>query len=374
MTHIVLIGAGHTHIGVLRAYAVNGAPDARITLVAPHPRLYYSGMLPAHVAGHYSWAELAIEAGGLLAQLGATFISTHVTGFDGTTLTLADGQRLAGDIVSFDIGTAPGALAKDHPERVIPVKPVEALLEGLARFERGLDQADKARRLAVVGGGAGGVELMLSLAYRYGGRADRPALDLVARSGVMGGVPGRVRRALARALDRAGVNVITGRGVVDLDDTGLILDDGTHQPADCVIAATGARAPAWLADTPLALDDDGFIACDWHLRSRSHGHVFAAGDVTALPEPRPKSGVYAVRQISVLADNLARAAAARALVEFKAPRTALALISLGERRALALRGRLSLPPSHVLWRIKDRIDRRFVARHDRPAGDAPETR
>ena len=157
MTHIVLIGAGHTHIGVLRAYAVNGAPDARITLVAPHPRLYYSGMLPAHVAGHYSWAELAIEAGGLLAQLGATFISTHVTGFDGTTLTLADGQRLAGDIVSFDIGTAPGALAKDHPERVIPVKPVEALLEGLARFERGLDQADKARRLAVVGGGAGGV-------------------------------------------------------------------------------------------------------------------------------------------------------------------------------------------------------------------------
>ena len=240
-----LVGPGRAAwLGVHRE-AANGAPDARITIVAPHPRLYYSGMLPAHVAGHYSWAELAIEAGGLLAQLGATFISTHVTGFDGTTLTLADGQRLAGDIVSFDIGTAPGALAKDHPERVIPVKPVEALLEGLARFERGLDQADKARRLAVVGGGAGGVELMLSLAYRYGGRADRPALDLVARSGVMGGVPGRVRRALARALDRAGVNVITGRGVVDLDDTGLILDDGTHQPADCVIAATGARAPAW---------------------------------------------------------------------------------------------------------------------------------
>ena len=374
MTHIVLIGAGHTHVGVLRAYAANGAPDARITLVSPHPRLYYSGMLPAHVAGHYARAELAIETGGLLNQLGAAFISTNVIGFDGTTLTLADGQRLAGDIISFDIGTAPSAFGHDHPERVVPVKPVEALLTGLARFEHGLNQDDRARRLAVIGGGAGGVELMLSLAYRYGGRPDRPVLDLVARSGVMAGVPERVRRALSHALDRAGVNVITGRGVVDLDDTGLILDDGTHQPADCVIAATGARAPAWLADTPLALDNDGFIACDWHLRSRSHGHVFAAGDVTALPEPRPKSGVYAVRQISVLADNLARAAAARALVEFKAPRTALALISLGERRALALRGRLSLPPSHVLWRIKDRIDRRFVARHDRPAGDAPETR
>ena len=363
MRHIVLVGAGHTHIGVLRAFAASDAPDAHITLVSPAPTLYYSGMLPAHVAGHYAESELKIDARGCLAHLGADFVAGEVTGLVDHTVTLADGRTITGDFLSLDIGTAPAALAEDHPA-VIPVKPVTSLLDGLARFEQQLERDDARRRLAIIGGGAGGVELSLSLAYRYRRRHRCPGLDLIARSGVMAGASGLVRRDLNAELARAGVNVLTGRGVADVDNGVLVFDDGTRHAADAVIAATGARAPAWLAETRLALDDAGFIACDWTLASRSHAHVFAAGDVVALPEPRPKSGVYAVRQVPVLADNLRRAVRGDALVNFNAPKHALSLISTGDRRALAVRGGLSIPPSRLLWQLKDRIDRRFVERHD----------
>jgi selenide,water dikinase len=90
--------------------------------------------------------------------------------------------------------------------------------------------------------------------------------------------------------------------------------------------------------------------------------VFAAGDVATLRgEPRPRSGVYAVRAGPPLAANLRAALEGRAAAPYRPQRRALALLSCGERHAVGTWGPLSWEGRWV-WNWKDRIDRRFVAR------------
>jgi selenide,water dikinase len=130
-----------------------------------------------------------------------------------------------------------------------------------------------------------------------------------------------------------------------------------------VIWATGAAAARWLAACGLRVDAAGFVAVNEALQSTTHPDVFAAGDVaTMMAHPRPKSGVFAVRQGPVLARNLVAAAAGAPLAAYAPQREALALITTGARHAVATRGAWSFAGAWV-WRWKDRIDRRFMARY-----------
>jgi selenide,water dikinase len=173
------------------------------------------------------------------------------------------------------------------------------------------------------------------------------------------GVRGRFERVLAAR----GVVVHRGQSVVRVDAEGIRAADGTALPADAVIWATGAAAARWLAACGLRVDAAGFVAVNEALQSTTHPDVFAAGDVaTMMAHPRPKSGVFAVRQGPVLARNLVAAAAGAPLAAYAPQREALALITTGARHAVATRGAWSFAGAWV-WRWKDRIDRRFMARY-----------
>ena len=56
---LVFVGGGHTHALVLRKWGMDPLPGARLTLIDPTPVTAYSGMLPGHVAGHYTRVDLA---------------------------------------------------------------------------------------------------------------------------------------------------------------------------------------------------------------------------------------------------------------------------------------------------------------------------
>ncbi|MBW8299105.1 MAG: FAD-dependent oxidoreductase [Hydrogenophaga sp.] len=98
---------------------------------------------------------------------------------------------------------------------------------------------------------------------------------------------------------------------------------------------TSSGAAAWLGQTGLALDPSGFIRVDDALRSPSYPEIFAAGDIASLPDPRPKAGVFAVRQGPVLAENIRRSLFGEALLPFRPQQRWLALISLADGRAIA---------------------------------------
>jgi selenide,water dikinase len=124
--------------------------------------------------------------------------------------------------------------------------------------------------------------------------------------------------------------------------------------------ATQAAAAPWLAATGLATDPQGFIAVNRYLQSCSHPQVFAAGDVaTMLEQPRPKAGVFAVRQGRPLADNLRAAILGQPLKPFKAQKQFLSLINLANGQAIATRGNWTFTGAWA-WVWKDYIDRKFM--------------
>jgi selenide,water dikinase len=371
---VVLVGGGHAHALTLRAWAREPGPATRVVLLSPDRFAPYSGMLPGYVAGHYGWADFHIDLAALAAAAGAELILDRATGIDADArrIARAHGEPVAFDLCSLDIGSTseppplPGRETHLHP-----VKPIDRFLDAWQRFLDRVDQGEAPAAAAVLGGGVGGSELAMAMAHRL--RRARPAgrVRLIERGDdIARELPAGARRRLHHAMAASGVAIRTDSRASALSAEGVTTATGETIAAGFVTAAVGARPAPWLAEGGLAVTADGFVEVDAHLRSVSHGHVFAAGDVAHLTaSPRPKAGVFAVRQGPVLHAALRAALAGDDLPTYTPQHDYLRLISLGAKRALALKYGLVAggtgPLGALLWRLKDRIDRRFTRRVSR---------
>jgi pyridine nucleotide-disulfide oxidoreductase family protein len=369
--HLVLLGAGHVHLHVLQGLARQGAQagdfkNVRITLVSPYDRQLYSGMVPGFVAGHYALDQCFIPLEQLLRRSHASFIRDCAIGIDACerTVRLAGGRLLHYDLLSIDVGPV---MNRDNIEVRMPgarthalfVRPIETFGQLWPRVALMSKNRKQPLRLALIGAGAAGLELAMAAAY---------ALPLAKVTLVTGGgvaaqnYPPAVQRKVAKALQRLGITVIEDT-CKSLQAGQLTLGSGARLACDAPLLAVGADAPPWLADSGLALDDQGFISVNAYQQSTSHTEVFAAGDAaTRVDAPLPRSGVYAVRSGPPLLANLKALIDGKTLKAYQPPRRTLNLLSCGQSYAIAIWGPLSVEGRWV-WHWKDRIDRRFVAQY-----------
>lgn len=369
MTRLLLGGGGHAHVHVLADLARAPMAGAQVTLVTPFPRQMYSGMLPGWVAGHYELEQIVIPLPALCQAAGVSLVQGRIAALDAgrRQATLADGRVLDYDRLSLDTGpeldrdAIPGA--REHGLGLRPVEHFVPLLQRL--LERA---AASPLDLAVVGAGAGGVEIALALAWRL--RRDGLASRISLVAGPEGPLPGfvdGVRGPVLQALQRLRVTVLP-QSCTAIEAGRLHLDSGARVACDVPLLAIGASAPGWLQGSGLALDARGFVATGPTLQSVSHPEVFAAGDVaTRQDAPHPKSGVHAVRAGPPLARNLRAALAGQPLQPYRPQRRTLYLLSTGDRRAVASWGGFATSGRWVWW-WKDRIDRGFIARYGGAAG------
>ena len=352
---VVLLGGGHAHVQVLKRFGMKPEPGLRLTIVAREPHSPYSGMLPGFVAGHYAWDDIHIDLMRLAAFAGARFIAAEATGLDlaARRIDFSDRPPLRYDVLSINTGGVPGErFASDF---VTPVKPIGRFLPVWRR----LAMESALRRLAIVGAGPGGVELALAVSNRF---AAVGVVLLEAGAEILQGFAPAARSRLLMALARRGVEVETGFRASQAEGGRVCAEDGRSLAADHVLWTTGVEAPPWAAAAGLATDATGFVAIDPSLQSTSHPGIFAAGDVAAMVDaPRPKSGVYAVRQGPVLAHNLRAAATRQRLRVYHPQRRTLAVIGLGGENAVASRGWLHASGRWV-WLWKRWLDRRFMAK------------
>ena len=360
---LVLLGAGHAHVQVLAYLAEHPLVGARITLVAPHPRQLYSGMVPGFVAGHYALDDCVIPLEPLVRRAGIRWLHRSVRALDAPTCTidLDDGSALHYDWLSVNTGpvqnralieqTMPGA--REHGLFVRPIEAFGALWPKVV--ELGLQ---KPLRIAVIGAGAAGIELAMAVRQRLPNAAITLLTGPVA---VAANYPPKVQHRVLAALKQRNITVLQDVAL-SLNGTSVHLGCGADLACDVPLIAIGAQPAPWLAASGLALDAQGFIAVNALQRSTSHPQVFATGDVsTRMDRPLARSGVYAVRAGPALAANLAAAVAGQSLKEHMPPLKTLNLISCGNRRAIASWGNFSAQGRWVWW-LKDWIDRRFVAK------------
>jgi selenide, water dikinase len=373
---IVLIGGGHSHVAVLRRFAMRPLPGVRLTVLARDVHTPYSGMLPGFIAGHYGFDDVHIDLGPLARFAGARLLRDEAIGLDLEQRRVLCRERppVAFDLLSVNTGSTPGFDDVAGAEgRVVPVKPIAGFVAHWQRLSERLRAASGPARIGVVGAGAGGVEILLCVQHRLtrllaeaGRSADHLRFHLL--SGPDQILPDHnagLRARFERVLAERGVEVHPGHRVVAVADGAVRCANGAVIALDEILWVTSARPAPWLGQSGLEVDDKGFVRVDETLRSLSHREVFAAGDVAAMEgHPRPKSGVFAVRQGPPLASNLRRAAQGLRLKRFVPQRKFLSIVTTGDQHAVASRGRWALEGDWV-WRWKDWIDRRFVRTYNR---------
>jgi selenide,water dikinase len=363
---LVLVGGGHAHVHVLKSFGMRPVAGVRVTLVAGDVETPYSGMLPGYVAGHYTFEECHIDLGRLARFAGARLIRDEAVGLDRAACSVLCRAHppIRWDVLSLDIGSAPRS--DDVPgaaEHAIAVKPIARFA---ARWEALLARAPAlpGLRLAVVGGGAGGVELALSAQYRLAAlRGGAVEVTLVTRDGLLPSHNRRVRGLFEQILAERRIAVLTDSEIVRVEPGSLICARGKPIAFDEALWVTEAGAAPWLAETGLPLTAGGFITTDETLRSTGDKRIFAAGDVaTMIAHPREKAGVYAVRQGPPLAANLRRTLVGKRARGAVPQRRGLALIGTGDGHAVASRGPFTAYGAS-LWQLKDWIDRRWMRRY-----------
>ncbi len=373
---IVLVGGGHSHVGVLRHFGMKPEPGVRLTLISATLDTPYSGMLPGYVAGHYSFEQVHIDLPRLAAWAGARFVHDEAVGLDlaaGRVL-LADRPAMAFDLCAINVGSTPQvAGVPGAAQHAVPVKPIPQFnARWLALLQRVRAQPG-ALTIAVVGGGAGGVELCLAMQHRLrrerqatGGDPETLRFHLFTQSKqVLPTHNAWVQRRFAQVLAERGVVLHLEAPVSQVTAQGLWAQSPNSPaqlwPADEVVWVTQAGGPAWLQASGLLLDAQGFVSVNASLQA-SDARVFASGDVASFTDrPLEKAGVFAVRMGQPLADNLRRHARGEPLRTWRPQRRWLALISTGDRHAVASRGAIGFAGDWV-WRWKDAIDQRFMRR------------
>jgi selenide,water dikinase len=367
LKRLLLVGGGHSHVEVIRRFGIAPEPGVDITLVSPGRFTPYSGMLPGHIAGHYSHADCHIDLDQLCRRAGVRLIESAVDRLDlaAHIAVCSNAVEERYDILSMDAGSTPViANIAGASEHGIPVKPVATFLQRWARLRETARNTDRNIEIVVVGAGAAGVEVLLSMQYRIAADGGRARFTLVGDGpSILPAHPGSVQRHFGEILHRRGVVMRLGVSVERAGPGALRLRSGEQLPCDEVLWITGAAAPAWPGANGLLTDAAGFILVDAYLQSLSHPGVFATGDMASMTHaPRPKSGVYAVRQGPPLTENLRRALRGAPLIKYRPQRRALALISSGDRRAVASWGSFAWSGTWV-WHWKDRIDRAFMRRY-----------
>ena len=368
---LVLVGGGHSHVHVLKSFGMKPMPGVRVTLIGRDIETPYSGMIPGFVAGLYSFDECHIDLARLAAWTGTRLIQAEAIGLDRVNrqVLLKDRPPVSYDLVSLDVGAAPSLDAiPGAAEHATPVKPIAELgRRWLAFVERMKDRRDPLR-IAVIGGGAGGVELALAIDHRLHAIVAGAKIDvaLITRGEILAGNAASARRAMLAILARRAIRLVENTSTTAIEPGAVRLETGERLEADDVFVVTEASASDWFAGTGLPLDDRGFFVVAPTLRSTGDDHVFAVGDcATVLAHPRPKAGVFAVRQGPPLANNLRRALLGRELRPFTPQSRYLSIIGTGDGRALATRGAWSVEGAWV-WRWKDYIDRKWMRMYREP--------
>ena len=368
---LVLVGGGHSHVIVLKKFAMKPLPGVRLTVIARDVHTPYSGMLPGNVAGHYEFDEVHIDLRPLCQFAGARLYHDEAKRFDleAKQVVCQGRPAVAYDVVSVNIGSTPnfnGILGAD--KFTTPVKPINNFVDRWQRLVGRVLNSPGPHRIGVVGAGAGGTELLLAMQYRLGNLlaergqgTENLEFHLISKSEtILPSFGAGLRHRFERLMTARGIHVHTG-AVADKVVPGVItIDDGKTIELDEILWVTAAGAPPWLRESGLDVDEDGFIQVRDTLQSTSHANVFAAGDIAAVVKyPRPKAGVFAVRQGPPLNENLRRILVGRQARPFTPQRDFLALISSGDKYAVASKWGFSAEGRWV-WKWKDWIDQRFM--------------
>jgi len=366
---LVIVGGGHSHAIALKLWGLNPVPGVDLTLISDVKETPYSGMLPGHVAGFYSYKETHIDLENLAKFAGAKLIIDRAIELDTKENQIfGEQQSIKFDFLSLDIGSTPQAInVPGASEYAIPAKPVPTFLAAWQQLTKNvISKPQESLSIVIVGGGAGGVELALNVQaclhkILSSRRKHTLQIHLIHRGDkLLASHNNWVSKKLTDILRERNIKIYLHQNVSRVEPLQVHCESGLTISCDHVFWVTQAIAPQWIKESNLNTNQQGFILVSDTLQSISHPQIFAAGDIaTMINYDRPKAGVFAVRQGKPLVDNWRNILTEQRLREYIPQDKYLALIGTGDYQAIASRGDWGWQSS-IFWWIKDYIDRKFM--------------
>jgi selenide,water dikinase len=364
---IVLIGGGHSHAIALKLFSENYHSNINLTLISDTEKTPYSGMLPGHIAGYYSFEETHIDLIPLAKLAKANLYLEKATQLDirNNQVILANNNLIDFNILSIDIGSTPAKnKIKGAEKYAIPAKPVPYLLEKWNYLLKNINlYQDKFLNIIIIGGGAGGVELALNMQTHLSNLLPLKQfqINLFQRGKTL--LPSHnslVKLELKKLLKKRNIQVYLEENVKEILADQIICESGLKIESNYTFLVTQASPQKWLQKSGLVTDNKGFILIKNTLQSISHPHIFATGDVATMVNcSYPKAGVFAVRQGKPLYHNLVQMSMGKSLKNYIPQKKYLSLIGTGDKKAIASWGNLG-GKSSLFWIWKDYIDRQFM--------------
>jgi NADH dehydrogenase FAD-containing subunit len=364
--HLVLAGGGHAHLTTISAIRslINRGHD--VTVIAPSDFHYYSGMAPGMLSGTYRPQEIRFNIRKLTTGRGGQFIRGMVirVNADQSEVVLEDGQRIAYDVVSFNVGSViPPARPVIHGGSVYTVKPVDRVLEGRAAILDLWNQSESATPvdLNVVGGGPAGVEMAGALWRLTTDEGITCRITLITGGNLLEPFSQRLRTKVSKSLSKRGIRIREMSRVLSIEPSHIVLEDKSTVPSDITFVATGVIPSRLFMESRLPTAEDGGLLVNDYLQSLEYPRIFGGGDcITIRGRNLARVGVYAVRQNPLLLHNLSAALENKPLKKFNPGNPDFLLIlNLGDSTAVFKKGEW-IWKGALAFRLKDFIDRRFM--------------
>jgi pyridine nucleotide-disulfide oxidoreductase family protein len=369
--NLVLIGGGHSHAIALKEWKKNPIANVKLTLISNVLQTPYSGMLPGYIAGFYCFEKTHIDLKKLTQLTQTKLVLTTAIALDliNNQVICADCPPITFDILSIDIGSTPTLMNIAGSEYVIPAKPVPQFLEAWEKvLKRVGREPETPLSISIVGGGAGGVELALNMRSRLQTILPCHLIKIhLFHQGkkLLEHHNSWVSEKLEKILRERDIQVHLGETVQsiqadELDVYKINCQSNLSINTNYIFWVTQASAPDWIKHSDLSTDLSGFILIKNTLQTISHENIFATGDIATMPDyPRPKAGVFAVRQGKPLVENWHNFLLNKPLKPYFPQKTYLSLIGTGDKKAIASWGNWGCQ-SRYFWTWKDYLDCQFM--------------
>ncbi|MBP9884749.1 MAG: selenide, water dikinase SelD [Leptospiraceae bacterium] len=368
--NLVLVGGGQTHAPVLKKLGMNPHTDCKITLISTNSIVPYSGMLPGYIAGTYTKEECMIDLRHISKYAGAVFVQGNVVGLDlkNKLVILENRPPIPYDILSLNVGIVPDLESIVGKEYVTPIKPAISFfykwMDIIERIKNG--EFGNRFRVGILGAGAGGIEIAFTMHKRLKSIIPHPEIHIFQRrKEILTGLNDRSKKKVIKILKEKQIHLHLNEELSKILKKENYYEGktihGNLLNLDFIVGAVKAKTLDWIEESEFTKDESGFVLVNEFLQSISHPDVFAVGDIASMQKyPRPKAGVFAVRQSLPLYKNILHSLENTTLEKFRPQENYLTLLNTGDGKAIASRGYFSLGASKWIWNWKNWIDTSFM--------------
>ncbi|VUT27572.1 MAG: FAD-dependent pyridine nucleotide-disulfide oxidoreductase [Candidatus Syntrophoarchaeum sp. GoM_oil] len=360
---LVVIGCGYAGIEVAEGVRKR-MKDVEITMIDPRTRMEDQCLHPELFSEKVTPEEISGDISAFASKHDAKFINKAVLSVNfKSKVVKTEHEEIPYDFLAITVGAAqtyfgiPGA--EEHSYSI-------NTLAGSKEAKKVLEGSGK-NKIAVVGAGLTGVELIGELVDKYSGKLNITLIEALPKVlPAFSDANPKVCTHIEKVMREKKINLMLSTAVDKVEDSKIYFKDGEPLEYDMLFWTAGIK-PATLLETLDLPKERGWLKVDENLRVEGMKDVFAGGDCAYTEIEKCCSGQNAEEaecRGKTIAENIVHSEKGESLVKYKPKNTRecpRAFISYGGDKAIATWGGFMMK-GRIAYMMKKYIDLSFMKR------------